>query len=487
MKRLFILILIFVFPFYSGIAQNTNSMLSEEERREMETIVENAPIEFFQLLEKEIANKPDVLKNINGEYSLNKFKILMSKILLEQQLPLLNLMAKEVLTKTEYGHYRKLDIRIDEKGEYSIPVITTGNLIMYDRKWIIDASCAQLFARELSNMEFMYYYISSNFENNPTPDYLDVTSFDASRFSNNMLQFLAIMVEQMNMSFLILMHEFYHSCYDKNDSSDCFDCELNADQFALEKLKMFWDIKTDHETLSNEELQQQMAEILNENIWNSIVSNDKCRYRRLLGKDITMGSYMAPLTGISFADFLIKRDLNVLLANINPLKLDLLRAKQFVNMATSYYKCEADSSNIFCCAWHEKLKDIHGMEMLYNTYNNDAISLVNNITSIMPTEEDILKIMPQNPTSLCFQIACYYLYTKDYDKSVQFFSLVNSFEVTEFSILCNMLCNDVYRLKIMDISKADFYLETARKQNEKIPTIGEKIINRNYANISIYE
>jgi hypothetical protein len=76
---------------------------------------------------------------------------------------------------------------------------------------------------------------------------------------------------------------------------------------------------------------------------------------------------------------------------------------------------------------------------------------------------------------------------KNYDKAVKFFSLVNSFDTTEISVLCNMLCNDIYRLHFKDITQADYYLSIARQLNEKMPTLGKRIIDRDYTGVLINE
>jgi hypothetical protein len=433
-------------------------------------------IKAVTLLEKEISKNPAVILNSKNEPSLNKFMFLLSKILLDEQKELLSMLAKEALNEEEYKHFNELNIEI--KLDTELPLSTVENRIIYDNKFILASFIRQSIQNKINSYELLYYNVSSQFENNIFPDYLDVENLDTDIMQSGIMSIMARTVTTVLTNFFFIMHEFYHSHYEMNGKELLSTAsELQADMFAFNKLKHLMDKNTDYALINDEDLNQTGDGMT------FFKDNFKCKKNRMIGDGITAGSYLAPLTGISLIDILGKWHINQWLTEPDLLNIDLARYKQLVELALSNYKCEQDNNNVFCCRFLELANNEEYLFVSQNLTKSKSVLSRN----AEPVKENIISLMPQNPTFACFSIGSHYMHVKNYDKAIKFFRLVNSFDSTEMSVLCNMLCNDIYRLYFKDTEQADYYLSIAKQLNDKIPAVSKKIINRDYTGVSINE
>jgi hypothetical protein len=473
MKKIFHTLILLLNSF-SVFSQNENST------KQLEELISTSVIKVVTLLENEISNNPAVILNSKNEPSLNKFMFLTSKIILEEQKEVLDMFAKEVLTKEEYKHFNELSIEI--KLDTKLPLSTAENRIVYDNKFIINCFVRQSIQKKINSYDLLYYNASSQFENNLFPDYLDIENLDINLMLKSGIMFLANGINTMLTNFFFIMHEFYHLHYEIN-KKELFSAisELQADMFAFDKLKLLIENMDDDDDV----VVFVDDEILNQTFGEMISSNEefKCKKNKIIGDSITMGSYLAPLIGLSFIDLLGKWHINQWTTEPDLLNIDLARYKQFVELALSNYKCEQDNDNVSCCRFLQLINNEEYLFFFQNLTKSNSVLFRN----AEPVKENIISLMPQNPTFVCFSIGTHYMTIKNYDKAIKFFLLANSFDTTEMSVLCNMLCNDVYRLYFKDIEQANHYLSIAKQLNEKTPALSDEIINRNYTGVVINE
>ena len=429
--------------------------------------------QYYNKIENDLNKDSTLFFDKYGNYSTEKVMYYLSGIILHEQINIFSEFAKNVLTSSEYKQYKKLIISVSPSSK--IPVLTLNKNIEFDNNWILSFTTQSLLKQcmEFNNYEYMYYLESSKIENDIFPSYI-MKLFT----TDNVFNYLGSLMSQAFLNFFIIMHEFYHSYYDKNPTSTIIR-ELKADSFAISKCLNYFDV--DEKINESELLKLLESAYGKEKIEIILNSKDECsKYKKLIGdNNITAGEFFISQLGKAFIDVFNYRDINLILTNPEVIEIDLARTYQFNKISKKLLHCNVDSLNIFCCLSAKEIVQMEDIKNIISQFKNPEY-----YRKLKIDKNTFKSISPQNPSFISYQLGCYYLNLQDYKNAINYFSSANLFdEPTTTSILCNLICSDLYRYVETEKNsvKAKYYYEKAKEQNIIYPILQDKIINRSMA------
>ena len=419
-------------------------------------------------LEQEYSKDPSVFMEKDGRKSVIKVLIRAQELLLPEKRKYMNEWAKQSLNEEEYEHFKTLNLTTGQTT--GVPVLTFGNTIDYDSAWIANfwVNTGLILKPDFSFLEKVYYLSAYDITNVVEPKYMEkiLTENDANMYMLRSLFNAAL-------EYFIILHEFYHSYYEDRLSIQDKD-EIAADNYALAKWVRFAAGADTNKFISDSDLRNTGGFIGLNSLIVGIDNDAGCGGGILLNKNVLNRNFLKSYLGINLVGLMYHSDLRFLLTKKDQILKHVTRMENFTSIAWEGLVCADNSKTTLCCGIDNQRKDLLSVKEALKSFRPLIVDKIACDTA------SYSKIFPGEPSVAAFELGNYWAVTKrNYKKALEFFNSANQLqENSNYTVLCNLMCYEIYSNIPMFINKekAKVHLEKAKRMNAVIPTIREEII-----------
>lgn len=427
----------------------------------LDSIKKVIPIE----IEAALAKNPKIFYDSHGNESpmlRTKFKQQIIKKAWENEY---RPWAKQVLTPKEYAYFSTIKFSYDQ--ETGIPVISNSKSIEYDINWLFNFyDTSALVMSQMTEYEYLYYITSTEITGIKETPYIN------QFYSEDIEHLLLTQVIESAKEFFIIMHEFYHLYYGK-ENADSYQKEIEADKFALQKYQ---------EAIPHQPGYANESEIISRlNGFKADGKKDQmfeafseCNSEKLLNDGVTNYDFDSAFLGSNVIEVFLLPDSRFFLTNNDQLALDIKRTEYFHQVSLDALKCNSDTSSFFCCKVRSKQKELEELKKLLKISENF------DLLAMKPEIERYKKMLPEDPARIAYAIGNQYAKQRKFNLALAYYQSVNQLnDNSNYSVLCNLLAYEItHNVKgYKNETKAKDFLENAKKMNRVTQSIRGTIIN----------